>query len=406
MVPLSADSILQRIPNINLQLNACNQIEIQTEGRVVFCAQHGLAVLDAFSQPTPLAVALDRLKAHGGQEWIDLTEVIMRLYQAGVLQNPELRNGTNFLKPSGFGAAQIHVRMLNDRARTAGFLTAIQEVVRPGDIVLDIGTGTGVLAVAAARAGAAHVYAIEAGAMADVAGAVFAKEGLTDRITLFREWSTEIKLPEPADVLVREIIGNDPFNERILEMTRDARKRLLKPGARLIPNNLTVYGLPLNIPRSELNKHVATDDTLQSWKAWYGIDFTPLAEAGDRSSYSKFFINPHSTVQWPVLSDPVVLAETSFALNEPVVIDRQVEVVATSAGQLNGLLIYFEAGLGTTATLSTSPSQSREENSWRHPVFYFGETLTLQPGDRFAIHYQSGRRGRLSQVRLLPSNRK
>jgi protein arginine N-methyltransferase 1 len=406
MIPLKANSILQRTPNVKLQLNASNQIDIQTDGRTVSCAQHGLAVLDAFSQPTPLRVAINRLKARGEQHWIDLTEVILQLYEAGVLQNPEVRNHGNFLKPTGFGGTRIHVAMLNDRARTASFLAAIREVVRPGDIVLDIGTGTGVLAVAAARAGAAHVYAVEAGAMADVASALFAREGLTDRITLLREWSTEIKLPEPADVLVREIIGNDPLDERILEMTRDARKRLLKPDARLIPHTLTIYGLPLSLPQSELNKSVPTEETLQRWKSWYDIDFTPLAEATDRSSFSKFVVNSHSTVEWPVFSDPVVLAETKFALTEPLVIDRKVEVTATAAGQLNGFMVYFEAGLGPTAALSTSPSQASEENSWRHPVWHFGEGLTLQTGDRFGLHFQSGKNGRFSQVRLLRPGQK
>ena len=406
MIPLNSDSLLQRIPNINFQLDGSNQVEIRTEGGVVFCAQHGLAVLEAFSQPTSMAVALDRLKARGEQHWIDLTELIIQLYQVGILQDPKLRNRANALKQSGFGSAREHVGMLNDRARTESFLTAIREVVRPKDVVLDLGTGTGVLAVAAARAGAAHVYAVEAGAMADVAQAVFAREGLTDRITLFREWSTEIKLPEPADVLVSEIIGNDPLNERILEMTRDARKRLLKPGARLIPQTLTICGLPLNIPQGELNKQVPTEDRLECWKSWYDIDFTPLAEAADRSLYSRFFINPHSAIQWPVFSDPVVLAEINFALTDLLVVDRQTEVLATSAGQLNGLLIYFETGLGPTTVFSTHPLQTDRDTSWRHPVWYFSQGPTLQPGDRFTLHYQSGKKGRLSQVRLLPPGRK
>ena len=71
------------------------------------------------------------------------------------------------------------------------------------------------------------------------------------RITLVPGWSRQIELPEQADLLVSEIIGNEPFEEEVLETTLDARRRLLKPGARLIPNALTLFARPLELPEAE-----------------------------------------------------------------------------------------------------------------------------------------------------------
>ena len=89
--------------------------------------------------------------------------------------------------------------------------------------------------MAAAPAGAKRVYAIEVRPIAEVAARFFQGSGLGDRITLIRGNSTEISLPERADVLVSEIIGNDPLAEQVLDTaTCDAVARLLKPGARLI----------------------------------------------------------------------------------------------------------------------------------------------------------------------------
>ena len=105
----------------------------------------------------------------------------------------------------------MHIAMLNDRRRTASFLAAIRRVVRPGDVVVDVGTGTGVLAIAAAQAGAARVYAVEATGIGKLAEANFRANGLQDRITLVPGWSMQVTLPERADVLVSEVIGKTPL---------------------------------------------------------------------------------------------------------------------------------------------------------------------------------------------------
>ena len=68
-------------------------------------------------------------------------------------------------------------------------------------------------------------------------------------MTLIPGWSRQIELPERANLLVAEVIGNEPLEEEILETTLDARNRLLVPGARLIPNALTLLARPVCYPR-------------------------------------------------------------------------------------------------------------------------------------------------------------
>jgi|SRR5215813_11552852 len=121
-------------------------------------------------------------------------------------------------------AILFHASMLNDRRRTAGYLASIRDVVKPGDVVVDIGTGTGILAIAAVRAGARHVYAIEE---ARVARTLFEATGMTDHMTLIRGRSTEVRLPQRADVLT-----NAPCCDRKKRMVRvDKAEAILSESA-------------------------------------------------------------------------------------------------------------------------------------------------------------------------------
>ncbi len=86
----------------------------------------------------------------------------------------------NYLKP--YGDIELQRRMVSDRPRTNAFAAAIREVVQPGDVVLDVGTGTGILAMFAAKAGARKVYAIDATDIAEVATDLVKANGLSDQI--------------------------------------------------------------------------------------------------------------------------------------------------------------------------------------------------------------------------------
>ncbi len=246
------NTVLRRIPNLRLSIDSSNQLEIFWEGKKCKCGGHGLAVLDTFYQSTSLSKALGKLKdrVKGVQDWMDLMSTIDGLYEVGILQDNSQSVPKLSKSPYGFDAAPIHISMLNDRARTSNYIDGIREVVQSGDIVVDVGTGTGILAIAAAEAGARHVYAIEASGIGKLAGKIFKANGVANRITLIEGWSTQINLPELADVMISEMIGNEPLAENVLEITTDAIKRLLKPNARLIPRKIKIFGLPVTIPQN------------------------------------------------------------------------------------------------------------------------------------------------------------
>lgn len=388
MSQLDPAAQLERSRDLRVRIRADRTTTVVLAGQSIAAGEHGLAILDAFARPCSIREALEKLRPRvkGAQAWLDLTAAIMRLWDAGVLCRADGRRPTLRRGGQGYGDAPVHIMMLNDRSRTDAFLAGIREVVQPGDVVVDIGTGTGILAIAAARAGASRVYAVEASSIGHVAAANFEANGVSDRVTLLPGWSTDVDLPEPADVLVSETVGHDPLGERIVEVTADAVKRFLKPNVRLIPARIRVLGLPVAVPMDRLAQHTITPTVLANWQEWYGVDFGPMLEA-DRRSPASFNVDPRDARDWPALAAPVVLADLGLgSLGWPQV-HSTADVVAHSPGDLRGVLTFFEIELGPTTRLSTDPQHVSEDNHWRSPVWVVPDPLALRKGDRFQITY-------------------
>jgi hypothetical protein len=298
---------------------------------------------------------------------------------------------------------QFHIDMLNDKARTSSYLASIRRVVRPGDIVVDIGTGTGIYAMAAALAGAQKVYAIETGRIAWIARRLIEANGLADRITLIRELSTQIWLPERANVLISELIGDEPLAEQVIGITQDALRRLLKPRARLVPSSLKIFGLPITIPDAELGKLTFARGTVQNWRAWYGIEFAPLVKIAKNlpiKSRFKYFVNPYDMRNWNILSTPVLLANVDLRTWRGAWIRTIKTVTATESGHLNGFIVYFELQVGPSTFLSTHPRVVDETNHWHSPVRVFTSPLAIRAGDRFDVAYWYERASAASGCRI------
>ncbi len=151
-------------------------------------------------------------------------------------------------------ARKRHAHMVEDQHRTPMLVRAVATCVHPGDTVLDIGTGLGVLAIAAARAGAKRVFALDVdGHALREAKANARRAGVEDRIEFRQEISFSAKLPERCDVILCETVGSFGFDENILATLRDAKRRLLKRGGRIVPQKLELFGAPIDrMPKLDL----------------------------------------------------------------------------------------------------------------------------------------------------------
>ncbi len=162
-------------------------------------------------------------------------------YRQAIALNPASVAAHNGLDTVLSSAVPLwHVPMMNDALRNDAYLQALKAAVTPDTNVLEIGTGSGLLSMMAAKLGAKSVLTCEAEPIiAAAARRVIADNGLDQRIEVIAKFSNDLRigadLPQPADILVSEILSSELLAERVLPSIEDARRRLLKPGGRMIP---------------------------------------------------------------------------------------------------------------------------------------------------------------------------
>ena len=387
-MPLKKNTILKRCLNLRIDLRPDGSVKLKLNEKSFAGGIYTLAILDVFSTSTTFEHGLELLKSRlkGNRSWIELSKHMLYLHNIGVLEEAD-KQQVEFTSHAGrFDAFPVHLRMLFDKSRTLAFQKAIRETIKPSDIVLDIGTGSGVLAATAAMAGAKHVYAVELSSMGRLARKLFEANGLSDKITLIEGKSTNIELPEKADVLVSEIIGNDPLQEGVLPTTGDAIKRLLKKDARLIPDKLKIYALPVTVPDDVLKKRIFTEHTSKNFKSLYDIDYSPFVEASKKQTHD-FMTLPLKAKDWVQLSAPVLVKELALNSATHSTTGSSHRIQMSQSGTLSGILVYFELKLGT-ASISTHPQAAHPDNHWTCKVWMPGESISFDPGDHLELEYR------------------
>lgn len=265
----------------------------------------------------------------------------------------------------GYADAGEQAWMVLDRPRTEAFRCAIAETVRPGDIVLDVGSGSGLLALFAAKAGAEKVYAVERTAAAELA-AVHARENqLSGVIEVVRADLMSLKPgdldPRPT-VIVAEMLGHFAPDENLHRLTRHA-VRLCAAHPRLIPGSYEVFFAPIYARGLE--------DELASLHEVGGVSLQSLAE---RLRHRPFVGSvDEEEVVGPLVSAgrTLVDSETPQRYDVSLRMDRTTEV--------NGICAWFVAHLAEGISLKAMPGE--EATHWKPMVLPLSSPLPCREGD-------------------------
>jgi type II protein arginine methyltransferase len=270
-----------------------------------------------------------------------------------------------------------HVPMMNEPRRNQAFHDGLQAAVTPDKLVFEIGTGSGLLAMMAARLGARQVFTCEAvGLVAATARRIVRRNNFQDRVTVLAKPSQEVQLgadlPGQADLLVHEIFSSELLGEHVLPAIEDARRRLLKPGGQVLPSAASIMVALVGGDALGKNLHVGES---------FGFDLSEFntIQPKKRPLYREDLA--------PVLlSDAVEAFRFDFQNQEAFPAERKtLSITARQGGLCYGVIQWIRIELGPDARFENHPSHPSPVSNWQQTLYGFDQPLELAEGAAVSV---------------------
>jgi type I protein arginine methyltransferase len=262
--------------------------------------------------------------------------------------------------------------MVADRIRVQAYSEALRRAVRPGSVVVEIGTGPGVFAVLACQLGASRVYAIEPDPIIQVAREIAAANHCADKIEFIEDVSTRVELPARADVVFSDMRGILPLFTQNIPSIADARRRSLAPGGMLIPRKDTVWFAVVETPE-RYSRFV------ECWeKNVLGEDLSPARRLAVNECQKARF-TPEQ-----LLTKPQLWCTLNYATVEDVNFHGTLNWASEREGTGHGLLAWFEADLADGIGFSNAPGEP--EAIYGSSFFPWIEPVPLAVGQSICVH--------------------
>ena len=277
---------------------------------------------------------------------------------------------------NSYSSYYIHEQMLKDRIRTGTYQDAIKNNpdVFKDKIVLDIGSGTGILSIFAAKAGAKHVYGIEFADIADYANEIIKKNKLNDKITIIKSKVEEVNLPvEKVDIIISEWMGYFLLYESMLDTVLYARDKWLNKDGYMLPDHATITLAGIEDTDYKASK-------VNFWENVYGVDMSCFKNAVIAEPLvdvcPKKLINSSSCRILDIDLYTVKKEDLDFSSKYEI-------TFTTDNDRFSGLVAWFDTGftkLTNKFNLTTSPYH--KSTHWSQTIFYTKNDLKVNKGDK------------------------
>lgn len=267
--------------------------------------------------------------------------------------------------------------MIRDSIRTDAYARALRECVTPDSVVLDMGTGVGIWAMLACQYGARKVYAVDPNNVIQIAREFAAANGCADRIEFIQDMTTRISLPEQADVIVASMQGILPMFEQNLTSIIDARNRLLAPGGRMIPEQETLWAVPVESQK-------CYDEFAMPWSDnSYGLDL----RRGLRFTTNQWHRPKNKVTPEQFFAEPACWATLDYRIPESPSVIGRASWTAVRAGTGHGVVVWFETHLMEGVSFSNAPGAP--ELIFGNGFFPWKEPVSISAGDTISVELRA-----------------
>lgn len=280
-----------------------------------------------------------------------------------------------------YSQLQSQKGMLSDTVRTSCYCRSITPNNFLDKVVMDVGTGSGILAMFSAKAGAKKVYGIEFSSCANYAKKLIESNNLQNKIEIINKKIEDIKENEieKVDIIVSEPLGVLLVNERMLESFLIARNRFLKPEGIMNPSKATMFFLPFTdqaLYENNINQVSFFNET-----NFFGINMSSLYSDALNEKMSKVVVGPYSS-QCHVSNIPI--AKTfdfqKIKIEELLNFSIYLEFIINFPCLIHGLASWFDAELYNNIILSTSPNNPITH--WYQTRLLFKVPLAVNQGQK------------------------
>lgn len=267
----------------------------------------------------------------------------------------------------------IHEEMLKDTSRTLSYRHAMykNKHLFKDKIVLDVGCGTGILSMFAAKAGAKHVYSVDMSNIIEKAQQIVSLNGFLDKITLIQGKLEDIKLPvDSVDIIVSEWMGYFLLYESMLDTVLYARDKYLVEGGLILPDKCSMY-----IAGIEDGQY--KDEKIGYWEDVYGFDYSPFIEVAmaeplvDTVENNTLITTPEKFFEFDI----------NTVKKEDLAFHRSFSLKAVDADLCHAYIVWFDCDFPGTEKVTLSTGPMNHYTHWKQTVFYMDQVLDLKKGD-------------------------
>jgi len=270
-----------------------------------------------------------------------------------------------------------------------------------GKTVVDVGTGSGILAVWSAQAGAKKVWAVEFTNMARHARSLVRNNGVDATVSVVQGAIEELDLPEKSvDVIISEWMGYFLLRESMLDSLIRARDRILKPGGCMFPSQATMFFGLVSCEEERVQKLQDLDQSMSDWDTFtqetrnlYGVDMSCLDQPFEKEQRDYYL----SSSIWCELNGDQVIGQPAAVkhldlhtctIKEALGVDPAPFSFTTDVpAKVSGFAGWFDTDFAGSeenpasevVTLSTAPAIGYTH--WGQQVFFLEEAIDLEPED-------------------------